>query len=113
MRILSWSTYPGTRKIVIVILQVRIIIIIQKLNVGPLNLYKFEKTNYFSLISTISGNLTMIQTLIDQVREGNDTLQKGYQIIIERIEKHDNVSDFTLNATNLPWGLLDKHECEW
>ena len=55
----------------------------------------------------------MIQTLIDQIREGNDTLQKGYQIIIERIEKHDNVSNFILNATNLPWGLLDKHECEW
>ena len=65
------------------------------------------------MILIVLGNLTMIQTLIDQIREGNDTLQKGYQIIIERIEKHDNVSDFTLNATNLPWGLLDKHECEW
>ena len=54
--------------------------------------------------------MTQIEILIDHISR-NET--KGFQAIMDRIEKHDHVSNFTLNATNVPWGLLEKHECTW
>ena len=51
---------------------------------------------------------------------------KDFEIIIKRMEDHHYMSenmtnvanvnqtnmDITMNPTNIPWGLLEKHECE-
>ena len=40
--------------------------------------------------------------------------------VIDENQKHhrqkygnESGNEFFLNATTLPWGLLEKHECEW
>ena len=50
--------------------------------------------------------------MIEKTRN-NETTKAGFQAIIARKEKHDNITDFVINADTVPWGLLEKHECEW
>ena len=50
--------------------------------------------------------------MIEQTRL-NATTAEGFQAIIKRKNEHDKITNFTLTADTVPWGLLDKHECEW
>ena len=60
----------------------------------------------------VSDNLTLVEIGINETRH-NTTTKTGFDTLIQRIEKHDNVSGFEMNSTNIPWGFLEKHECEW
>ena len=68
--------------------------------------YQVKLSHFFS------DNLTLVEIGINETRYNSST-KTGFDTLIQRIEKHDNVSGFQMNSTNIPWGFLEKHECEW
>ena len=67
------------------------------------------------MFSCLTANLTAIEISINNTKTNHT---KGFDICLKRFEDHHyqkygNESEFTFNSTTLPWGLLEKHECEW
>jgi hypothetical protein len=80
-----------------------------------INISANKSNGKYKSLFCFAANLTSIDLSIETTRTNHT---EGYDICFQRFEDHHhqkygNESEFFLNSTTLPWGLLEKHECEW